>query len=788
MTHPKNDFHHVAHTKPGDIPGTCIFHALPEHLWSVSKLAGAFAAEFGSRTWAEWAGLWHDLGKFRGGFEKYIRQSGDPNAHIEARIAGREKTHSAAGALWAQKYFPEADAHFGPAIASVLSYLIAGHHAGLDDSSSLKARFSLEDTKKEGSDTLAAEIPRSILYPALNPPDIHAIRVDKDIPGRFALWVRMLFSCLVDADFLDTEAFMSPEKAAARSSFMSLEEMETRLTSHLDALARKVAKRGKSEIRVNRARAKVLDACRAKAGLHPGVFSLAVPTGGGKTFSSLAFALRHAVCQTKRRVVYAIPYTSIIEQTAGSFKEIFGDENVIEHHSNIEIGEAEENYRTRLAAENWDAPLIVTTNVQLFESLFARKTSRCRKLHNLVNSIIVLDEAQLLPIPYLQVIVDVLRLLIRDYGVTVLLCTATQPALESRVCFDLAHALKGFDPGEVLEIIDNVPGLYADLKRVSAHFPKTLNQPRKWEKLAPEITAHEAVLVIVNRRADARALYLQIRALGEKTWHLSGLMCAQHRSHVLKRIKKALDERCRALSAGKHPDPLRVISTQLVEAGVDLDFPVVYRAMAGLDSIAQAAGRCNREGILDQGHVYVFEPPKASPSGLLRKAEEATRVLLHTLPQEADPLDEKHFGEYFQQLYADANLDQKKIRDLLRGEGRGQIPFREIAKKFRLIDEEESATVFVRYHEDAGDKAIDALLGKLKKDGPDRWLMRKLQRYGVTLYRRDIDRLIAEGDIEPLVGDCSGLFMQSEKNDAFYDPILGVDVDGVPGDPEIFTQ
>ncbi|MDR1275053.1 MAG: CRISPR-associated helicase Cas3' [Candidatus Accumulibacter sp.] len=779
---------YIAHIKPGTTPGKSIFHPLPEHGLGVSKISAGFAAEFGARTWAEWAALWHDLGKFREGFERYIRQNADPNAHIETKVTGREKTHSAAGALWAQEYLPKIDARSGPAIAKVLSYLIAGHHTGLDDSERLTARFEQGDTKKEYRDALAAAIPDSLLKPTLPLPDIGTVKNDAEIPGRFALWVRMLFSCLVDADFLDTEAFMSPDKAAARSTFMSLEEMEKRLTAHLDAKAKKIEGEGKSGTLVNLARARVLSACRAKSELAPGVFSLTVPTGGGKTLSSLAFALRHALCHKKRRVVYAIPYTSIIEQTAEIYQGIFGDENVIEHHSNVEVEEAKENHRTRLSAENWDAPLIVTTNVQLFESLFARKTSRCRKLHNLANSVIVLDEAQLLPLPYLQVIVDALRLLVQDYGVTVVLCTATQPSLETRVSFDLAHALKGFKSGEVREIIDDVPGLYADLKRVSIHLPKQLGQPSSWEEIAPEIAAHDAVLAVVNRRADARALYREIKALDVEVWHLSGLMCAQHRSDVIKHIKKALDEHYLALSEGKQPKPVRLVSTQLIEAGVDLDFPVVYRAVAGLDSIAQASGRCNREGRLPQGHVYLFEAPHRSPKGLLLMAEGKARILLQELPTGAEPLEVERFSEYFQQLYADADLDSKGIRELSRVGKKGEISFRQIAEKFRLIDEKNSATVFVRYHENSEDKKIDTLLGKLKKDGPDRWLMRKLQRYGVTLYQSDIDRLVSLGDIEALPGDCSGLYAQSEKNDFFYDPNLGANVDGAPGEPSLFVQ
>lgn len=787
-----DDCEYIAHIrKDGE---RLIAHPLDSHNHAVSRLAAEFAAEFESSPWAALAGLWHDLGKFREGFQRYIRQCGDPDAHIEGRVAGPEKTHSAAGALWAQQYLAEVEKRSGPVIARVLSYLIAGHHAGLSDwageNKSLHNRFASDDAQKELETALAARIPENILKPALPLPDLNDLaRYREDerndpIPGRFALWVRMLFSCLVDADFLDTESFMSPGKGAARQGFLELDALEKLLSARLDKTASEVAARGEAGSKVNRKRAEVLQACLAKAELPPGVFSLTVPTGGGKTLSSLAFALRHAVRHGKRRVVYAIPYTSIIEQTAGIFRGIFGDENVIEHHSNVEADETQETARSRLACENWDAPLIVTTNVQLLESLFANRTSRCRKLHSLVGSVIVLDEAQLLPVTYLQPVVDALRLLVKDYGVTLVLCTATQPALETRTGFDQARTLRGFKAGEVREIVDDVPGLYADLERVRVHLPADLNATRTWDDLAPEIARHEAVLAIVGRRADARDLYRQLKTENpEGLWHLSGLMCAEHRSDTIQDIKAELAERRQSLGAGETGKPIRVVSTQLVEAGVDIDFPVVYRALAGLDSIAQAAGRCNREGRLERGEVHVFAPPKSAPPGLLRMAEQATRILWAGLPAEADPMGVERFGEFFRRLYGDARLDEKDICRLLRVGREADVMFRTAAERFRLIDEQDGATVFVRYRRDDNDDDIGMWLNTLKKNGPDRWLLRKLQRYGVTIYRTDLQRLLKHGDIEPLGGDFPGLYVQSANNDLLYDKVLGINVDGVPGDP-----
>ncbi|MDS4015613.1 MAG: CRISPR-associated endonuclease Cas3'' [Candidatus Accumulibacter sp.] len=772
--------------------GRVIAHSLPAHLDAVAHLAAGFAAAFGAAPWGELAGRWHDLGKFRAGFQRYIRQSGDADAHIEGRVASADKTHSAAGALWAQAHLAAVDRRAGPVIARVLAYLIAGHHSGLADWSgdnhSLHNRFARSETQQELLDTLAAGPPPELLHP---PPaslpsldDLLRYR-DRDIPGRFALWLRMLFSCLVDADFLDTECFMAPEKGQRRSGFLSLEEMHARLLDHLERLAQTVNERGEAASTVNQRRTYVLHACLERANCPPGVFRLSVPTGGGKTLSSLAFALRHASVHGKRRIVFAIPYTSIIEQTAEVFRDIFGDENVVEHHSSLDPDPRQETHRSRLACENWDAPLIVTTNVQLLESLFAHRTGRCRKLHNLVGSVVILDEAQLLPVHYLQPVVDVLRLLVFDYGVTLLLCTATQPTLEMPASFDLARSLRGFAAGEVREIIDDVPALYAALTRVCVQRPANLQQRCTWPELAREIAAHEAVLTIVGRRQDARELHGELAQCSGRDglWHLSGLMCARHRSDTIGAIRHALAHRRRALAEGEPAPPVRVVSTQLVEAGVDLDFPVVYRALAGLDSIAQAAGRCNREGRLQLGEVHVFVPPTAAPPGLLRMAEQATRLVWSTLPADADPLAVDLFADYFRRLYGDAQLDAHGICDLLRVAAGAEVNFRTAAEKFRLIDPDEGATVFVRYRRDADDQQVDALLHKLLHDGPERWLLRKLQTYGVTIYQHDLHRLLASGDVLALPGDCAGLYMQSPDNDLFYDPTLGANLCGAPGDP-----
>lgn len=759
-------------------------HGLREHLISVGGIASEFATEFNGSDWAHLAGLWHDLGKYRSGFQKYIRQANDADAHIEGKVSGREKTHSAAGALWAAGYLGEADGKRGAAVARVLGYLIAGHHAGLDNwFGGLNDRLMSSDAQREFAEAIDAQPPGAILRPGTQLPDVAAIPVDNHDgrpPGTFALWARLLFSCLVDADFLDTERFFDGVAADARGNFPAMDRLNEMFERHMAGKLEVLRANGEQDTQVNRLRADVLRQCREKAALARGVFTLTVPTGGGKTLSSLAFALRHAVAHGKRRVVYAIPYTSIIEQTADIFRGIFGDDNVVEHHSNVESSESEETHRSRLACENWDAPLIVTTNVQLFESLFARKTSRCRKLHNIVGSVIVLDEAQLLPVEYLQPILDVLGLLVRDYAVTLLLCTATQPALTRQDSFDPASRMRGFDPAKVTEIIDDVLALYATLKRVRVNAPRDLDARREWSEIAVDVAGHEAVLAIVNRRKDAAELYRLLRVdHADGLYHLSALMCAQHRSDTLARIRPALEQRRVQLAKGETPKPVRVVSTQLVEAGVDLDFPVVFRAMAGLDSIAQAAGRCNREGRLDIGSVHVFVPPTQSPPGLLRQAESECRVIWKQLAADADPIGVALYPDYFRRLYSQ-DLDKKRICEALKVGRDGDVRFRDAAEDFRLIDDKDGATVIVRYRSNTAKEDIGALIGKLEAEGPQRWLMRKLQRYSVTIYRHDAERMLRQGDIR-CVERCPGLYVQA--SDVLYDDRLGLLTDSAPGDP-----
>lgn len=731
----ENKTHALAHVRQ-DPNGEWREHALDEHLHEVARRAGEAARVFNSGDWARLAGLWHDLGKYREKFQKYIKSvSGyDAEAHIE-NAPGRVD-HSTAGAIHAVEKLGLQ--------GRILAYLIAGHHAGLPDWNNAEGGQStlfqrMEVGKKNG-----------YLQEALNAaPSAEILNQSRPVSlppkGSLALWLRMLFSCLVDADFLDTEAFMDDKKSGLRSGYPSIKTLKSAFDQHMTDKAANA-----KDSAVNRIRAEVLRQCREKGELPSGLFSLTVPTGGGKTLSSMAFALNHAVHYGKDRVIYVIPYTSILEQTAEIFREIFGNENVIEHHSNLDPDR--EDSRSRLAAENWDAPIIVTTNVQFFESLFSAKTIRCRKLHNIVNSVVVLDEAQLLPPEFLSPILHVMQDLANGYKVSFVLSTATQPAFSPRPKFS---GLK-----DVRELMDDAEQLYTDLKRVEAELPDDFTSSRTWESIAAELQQYEFVLCIVNSRKDCRELHSLMQ---KETIHLSALMCGQHRSEVIADIKQRLRDRI----------PTCVISTQLVEAGVDMDFPVVYRALAGLDAVAQAAGRCNREGALPVlGKVMVFVPPKPAAPGLLRKAQQSGQEILRLT--DGDPLTRERFEAYFRHYYESLNsLDKADIVGLLdlhnQAEARkAEFSFRTAAGLFQLIDEEGQTAVIVRYGESL--KLIDALEKSQNMQPHERrGILRKLQRYTVNIRKHECKKLCDSKDIKEIF---PGVYMQLTAG--LYDERLGL--------------
>ena len=687
---------------------------LDVHLRNVADQAAAFASAFDAADWGRLAGLWHDLGKYSTAFQNYLKGASGIEAHLEQQ-PGRVD-HSTAGAQHANKHVP--------GLGRLLAYVIAGHHAGLADSPG--APPALEGRLKKVIEPIDAA-PRELLeVPAgLSAPNL-AIDPQDESRGVFqlALFTRMLFSCLVDADFLATEEFVDPDRSHQRPV------PHDHLPEMVDALDRRLARFADSTGDVNECRAEILAACRAASTLPPGLFSLTVPTGGGKTLASLAFALQHAVQHGLDRVIYAIPFTSIIEQTAQVFRDVFQDlgEVVLEHHSNLDPEDPQrETRQSRLAAENWDAPLVVTTNVQFFESLFAARTSQCRKLHNIVGSVIILDEVQTLKVELLQPVIALLRELATDYRCTIVLCTATQPAIARRPGFDI-----GLE--KVREIITDPPVLAERMRRVTVHKVGELTD----DKLVDRIADETAVLCIVNTRPHAAKLYCSlIETLGESdgVYHLSTLLCGQHRADVINKIHKRLVE-------GR---TCRVVSTQLIEAGVDVDFPVVYRAMAGVDSIAQAAGRCNREGRRTSGDVYVFESSDVQLRGYLGSTASTARELL---PDFDDLLSPAAVTRYFELHYwkhkGTRTWDEPGVMECFPNPvPRLAFDFRSAAERFRMI-EETGRSVFVPYQERGAE-----LIEELRKNGPSRGLLRRLQRYTVSVYEPVYQQLVG-ADVEEL--------------------------------------
>lgn len=735
---------YIAHVRQEN--GKWETHLLEEHLCAVAELAEEFARSFNSNDWAYLAGLWHDLGKYRPAFQSHIKKSSgyEPEAHITSEN-NSNTSHASTGAVHAVEKLGE--------IGKILGYVIAGHHAGLPD-------FEFDDAKRRAlkeiisadkellQEALAEKIPERVLSGGAS--DIPSFVV----PDELHVWVRMLFSCLVDADFLDTERFMSPEKAGNREQNTSMEEMLFCFNRYMQSFQEK-----QNKSHINSIRAEILETCRKKASKATGIYTMTVPTGGGKTLSSLAFALEHAIRQNKQRVVYAIPYTSIIEQTADIFRKVFNPlgEVLIEHHSNTEPDKDEsETSWSRLAAENWDAPLIVTTTVQLFESLYASRTSRCRKLHNLVNSVIVLDEIQLLPPEQLKPIRHIVQSLSQHYGITFVMSTATPTGFDAQTSPFGKRLLEGT---ESEEIINSPEQYYRQLERVNFKLPANFSQKQSWDEISSELRKCNSVLAVVNTRKDAKELW---EKMPEGTFHLSALMCAQHRSEVIEQIKTRLE----------HGQSTRVISTQLVEAGVDLDFPVVYRALAGLDSIVQAAGRCNREGRLDQGKVVIFIPPSEPPKGQLTLARDTSVSLLYGF--HGNFQSPETFKKYFDKFYAGVrNHDKNNVLEKLQQTAYElQVQFRTAAQRFKMIDDEDTVSVIVRYEDN------DSLLNILAKGEPDRWLLRKLQRYTVTLYKYQFEKMRQRGEIAEI---CQGFYAQSESG--VYHSTLGL----LP-EPELTAQ
>jgi CRISPR-associated endonuclease/helicase Cas3 len=680
-------------------------HFIDEHLKSVASLAEQFAFFFDSSSWANLSGLLHDIGKYSSAFQEKMRNAQNGET-IHSKV-----DHKHAGAIIALQQMKD--------MGLPVAFAVAGHHNGLANKEDLLNRIKNIELIEAIPNDIVESIKMKLLVPT-----VPLFLQDKSISTiqlrcRFELWIRMLFSCLVDADFLDTEAFFKPYKSSLRKQvYPSVKQLQERCDKYIDKFSANV-----TNSEVNKARAYVLKQCREASQSKVGFFSLAVPTGGGKTLSAMSFALRHAIKNNLRRIIVVIPYTSIIEQNAETYRKALGSESIIEHHSAIES----QQDNAHLAAENWDAPIIVTTTVQLFDSLFARKPSKCRKLHNLAKSVIILDEVQVLPPMLLSPILDVLQNLVECYGSSVIFSTATQPALVKRESLPFG--------------IKNVKAIITtnDIKfpfRTQIKLPENFDQRTSWSSLATKVSKYNRVLVIVHRKRDAKILVEKLDQLlgNNETIHLSTFMCAEHRSEVIREIKKQL---------AKNKD-IRVVSTQLIEAGVDIDFPVVFRAFAGLDSIVQAAGRCNREGKLKDesgnealGQVEIFRAESDPPPGILHSALQVMMAQARGRNDDIDLFSDSECEQYFRSFYMTQSLDRKNIQLT-----RSSLQYKIVAEKFKMIDDDYSTSVIVKYN-----KKCERVLEDLERYGPSRSIFRRLQRFTINIPKNICDKAEQNGSI-----------------------------------------
>ena len=669
--------------------GVC--HGLADHLTAVAKIAAEFCESFASDDAGYYSGLWHDIGKFNPEFQRYL--AGERNIRLD---------HKGAGAKLAMQHLPP------------LGLLIQGHHGGLQEWQAGKALESWVSEKDSNPATSAAIEKARQAMPDLEPknPIKRPAWVGRE-RHRAELWLRMVFSALVDADWLDTEAHFNQQNAARRGTSISLTELWQKFSKrHLESV-----QATPPSGTVNEIRSEVYDASLTAAEEPPGIFRLAVPTGGGKTLSGMGFALRHATQHGLERVIVAVPFISITQQTANVYREFLGEEAVLEHHSSAEISDPDDHeekaIRARLASENWDAPIVVTTTVQLFNSLFSNRTSSTRKLHNLARSVIILDEAQALPPTLLEPILDGLRDLSENYGTSVVLSTATQPAFQ---------AIKPFAKVSAHDIVPSPERHFQSLKRV--RYEWRADPPLSWDEVADMMRGGKQVLAVVNTKKDALAL---LEALDDENGiHLSTLLCGRHREAVITEIRRRLD----------NGEDCHVVSTQVVEAGVDIDFPMVLRAVGPMDSIIQAAGRCNRNGRLKEGLAIIFEAEEATrPLGTYRTATDITLAMQNA--GQNDPDDPGVMAEYFRRLYQAVDTDAQRVQ-----EWRGSLDYPEVNKRFKMIDDDTVCAVVTTEEAfkaanrlEEWPMAIDAVAALRNGNKNTRQLIRQVQPWTVALYR-----------------------------------------------------
>lgn len=732
---------------------TSEWQTVKDHLMNTAQLTHMLSCDGCLAEFAAVAAMLHDLGKFSIPFQKRLEGQGPK---IDHSTAGAQEILSLFNHDQGQEF-----------ISTLLAYCIAGHHGGLPDYGG--------PTDVPEDSTLSGRLKRKLPdYSAYRDElDLSEIRIPKTLPFRpnrnapgfsLAFFTRIIYSLLVDADFQETESFMNKGKKP-RGGYAGIDTL-------CDQFNLFIEKYFHPKTDIDQRRTSILKSCIAKAGEKPGLFTLTVPTGGGKTYSSMAFALNHAVQYGLQRIIYVIPYTSIIEQNAALFKECLGEENVLEHHSNFNLdnryaSQREEDFdeKTRLAAdklklasENWDIPVVVTTSVQFFESLFSNRSSRCRKLHNLCKSVIIFDEAQMLPLKYLDPCMAAVDELVKNYGATAIFCTATQPALQR------------FFPAQTqfTELAPDPMALYNYFKRVLVVNVGKLAD----EDLVQQMNAFPQVLTIVNTRKHACGLFRGV--LEEGRFHLSTLMCPAHRKEVIADIRDRL----------KTGQLCRVVSTQILEAGIDIDFPVGFRAVSGLDSIIQAAGRVNREGDRDRCNLYVFEPVSDLVKRIPAYIEQGAAVAKSVLRDYADgdPVCLAAIQEYYTLLYdlKDAqSFDKERILACFeKGVQEPNYDFRSAAEKFKLI-EKDNQTVIIPY-----DSHAKALLQQVVKSEFPLRFSRSLQPYTVNIFAQEFEALSARGVIE--VFNDTYFVLSESAYEQYYNQATGLLIPDQQGGEGIF--
>ena len=729
----KNYYAHSVKGQPEEY-----WEKLEDHLELVSKTAAKNAQKINYPYTGKLIGLFHDAGKYSDKFQEYIQ--GNLNE------TEKKPEHSTAGGNFIRNKFSEKDEENGLIISNTLNYPILGHHAGLANFNSDKSGLEIRLNKyaEETNDALQKIENKLHNY---NNVDLNSL-IDKayeEIKNNFntygneeseiafnfniAVAVRTLFSCLVDADYLETEKFYNIDKANKRGTDGSIDpdtvdEMILLLNNHISSLSSK----SKQSDNVAKVRKNLLEDCNEAADLEKGLFSLTAPTGSGKTVSSLSFALRHAKKYKLKRIIYVVPYTSITEQIAGEFRNILGTNRVLEHHSSASWKQDESDETYRLAAENWDIEIIVTTNVQFLESMFASKSSKCRKLHNIIDSVIIMDEAQSLPVNQLNPTIKSLNAIVNILGSSIVLCSATMPSLKYRD--------KYFEIGlkNVREIVKNRQEMFDTLKRVDVKKLGELNN----EEVANEISKDEQALSISNTRKSAKQLFNLVKTQKNNmpVYHLSSYMCPSHRRKTITEIKDKLSksEKC------------TVISTQVIEAGVDIDFPVVFREKAGIDSMMQAQGRCNREGRLSSGKFNIYDINKTD---FLKIPKEIQDQIAYSKEVEnndkfsSDVFSLEAIQKYFELLYSRKNWDIKKIL----GDFNAcymSFNYKEVSRKYKII-EQDTISIAVPYG-----KGKDIIEEAKNKPEFSKYMLRKLQPYIINVYENDFNKLKNNGAIEEI--------------------------------------